>query len=141
MEWDSSGVMQLHLAQSRQTGKPKQYVQDCLGDDPTRKKIALLLSKPETHVYICGDASMAKSSFEVCIEILQKYWNMSKIAATTHISSMHLNDHWQYDVWSQSNQLDLGIKNGIDISERLVNESRRSMIGDFSGHSLDNIDS
>lgn len=107
MEWDSNGVMQLHLALSRphaDSNEPKQYVQDCLGQDPTGRKIANLLlsnSNQDTCIYICGDAEMAKSCSEVFISLLAKYGNMSNIAAGQYIKSMRIDNRWQFDVWSR----------------------------------------
>ena len=69
-DMESAGAVKLHIAQSRQKGKPKKYVQDVLMDN-ARQIAKLLLSNAGTHLYICGDVKIAGLCNEACIEILQ----------------------------------------------------------------------
>lgn len=130
-KWHADGVVQVHVAKSRERGQPRQYVQDCLSDKSSGKEIASILLSKGAHVYICGDASMAKSCLEVCISNMQKHCNLSKLAASQHISRMRINGRWQFDVWDQAKEIDLGIKYTRTNSAELVKEYRRVLSRDF----------
>ena len=129
LKWSSEGLMQLHVAHSRQSGTPSMHVQDCLVDDG-EKLAALLTSNQNTHVYICGDARMAKSCLDKCIELLQKYGGMSKLAATLFISNMRLQSRWQLDVWGESD--DEGIVYDFEPSQQLEEEAKKVLSMDFA---------
>lgn len=97
---ETEGAIKLHLAQSRQVGRVKKYVQNKLMENGM--EIArLLLSEAGTHFYICGDVKIAKLCNEACIDILREYGNMSKLAAMHHVMTMRLDGRWQLDVWGQ----------------------------------------
>ena len=58
-QWEAEGVVELHLAQNRQKGKPKKYVQGALKDYGEEVASLLLLRKMTKVVYICGNVKMA----------------------------------------------------------------------------------
>ena len=90
--------MHLHVAQSRVS---KAYVQDKLTENG--EGIAkLLLSADNAHFYICGDARMAQSCNVACVEVLQKFGGMSRIAALHHMMKMRVENRWQLDVWGNA---------------------------------------
>ncbi len=128
VKMQSSGVVHLHLAQSRQKGKPNMYVQDKLLENG--KEVArILLCKESAHFYICGDAKVARSCSEACIEILKKFGNMSRLAAAHHIMMMRIKGRWQLDVYKTGDDNDLGLD--VDIlnkSGHQLNSSRERMM-------------
>jgi sulfite reductase alpha subunit-like flavoprotein len=95
--WVSSGVVQHHVALSREPGVPKKYVQEALAD--YGPELAQLLLRDDTHYYICGDAKVGDECYEVCIQALRKYGNMSRFTALNHIKRMRVEDRWQFDLW------------------------------------------
>jgi sulfite reductase alpha subunit-like flavoprotein len=95
--WVSSGVVQLHTAFSREEGMPKKYVQEALGD--YGPELCRLLLHDDTHYYICGDAKVGDSCYEVCIQVLRTYGNMSRVGAVAHINRMRVQHRWQFDLW------------------------------------------
>ena len=101
LDWEAKGVLKLHLAYSRSNDKPQRYVQDSLEENG--KELAnLIIAGEGTHVYICGNAHIAKLCSEVCTSLLQKHGDMSKMAAMRLIAEMYQTNHWQLDVWGDS---------------------------------------
>jgi len=100
-EWEYSGVATLHIAQSRQRDLPKQYVQDLLRDSE-EFLASLLLHKDGTHIYICGDARMAKSCTDTFVSVLQKFGKMSNISALRYITQLRMKNRLKLDVWGNS---------------------------------------
>jgi sulfite reductase alpha subunit-like flavoprotein len=96
-DWVSSGVLQLHLALSREPGMPKKYVQQALSD--YGPELCRLLLLDDTHYYICGDAKVGDKCYEVCIQVLRAYGNMSRVGAVCHINRMRVENRWQFDLW------------------------------------------
>ena len=100
--WEDKGILRHHLALSREENMPKMYVQDKMrqmGSD-----LCELLLKDTACIYICGDAKVANGCFEACVEVLNKYGNLSRITAVMHIKKMRSQNRWQYDLWGSVSQ-------------------------------------
>jgi sulfite reductase alpha subunit-like flavoprotein len=95
--YERSGMINLHLGLSRSPNTPKKYVQACIAD--LGKSASELLMNKNTHYYVCGDARMADSSFEACVELLRKHQTMSRVKAVRHLRDMRVEGRWQTDVW------------------------------------------
>ena len=99
---ESEGVVELHLAQNRQKGKPKKYVQGALeyyGEEVA--SLQLTPSSPKNdkgvHLWQCQDGGAVECS-DACIELLAKYDEMSVISATHQwFSDLRFDDCWQFD--------------------------------------------
>ena len=94
---EQDGILKCHLALSRSPETPKAYVQDkisAMGPDMLR----LLLDK-KTHYYVCGDACMANSCYEACLDLMRTCGNMSRVTAASHVKRMRVEGRWQSDVW------------------------------------------
>jgi len=127
LDWESRGVANLHIGYSRQKGAPKQYVQDLL-EDFGPSLASLLLHKDGTHVYICGDARMAKSCTDTCISALQKYGNMSKIAALRYITQLRMKNRLQSDVWGDSAVEETDTGYNVKSSQQLKRASQKAWV-------------
>jgi len=92
-----AGVIKLHLALSQNPGTPKQYVQDKILQKG--KEINSLLTRDDTHYYVCGDARMANSCYESCIKILRQYEKKSRVSSALFLKRMRTQGRWQSDVW------------------------------------------
>ena len=67
-EWRSQGVLtQISAAFSRLPGHPKTYVQNLMQQNP--QQVWQMLSHPQCHYYVCGDAKMADNVFETLLAI------------------------------------------------------------------------
>jgi len=126
-QWESKGVVELHLAQTRQKGKPKKYVQGAL-KDYGQDLASLLLSQEMAKVYICGNAKMADECSDVCIELLAKYGEMSVMSATQWLWSMRFDNRWQFDVWGQAKPIN-AVTNAT--KGRSLRESQVDWIANF----------
>jgi len=128
IQWESEGIVTLHLAQSRQKEHSKKYVQDAL-EDYGEELVSLLMSRERTKVYICGNAEMADDCSDTCIDILKKYGQMSILSATQLLSSMRISNRWELDVWGQAKP-----HVAVKILQRprlAVNKSQRNWISNF----------
>ena len=94
---EQDGILICHLALSRSPETPKTYVQDKI-TDMGPNMLRLLLDK-KTHYYVCGDARMANSCYESCLDLLRTQGNMSRVTAASHIKRMRVEGRWQSDVW------------------------------------------
>ena len=96
--YDSDSLLNLHSALSRVPNNgSKTYVQNRLAD--MGLAASELLMNKDTHYYVCGDARMSDSCFEACVELLRNHQMMSRVKAVKHLRDMHVEDHWQTDVW------------------------------------------
>uniref|UniRef100_A0A7S2K3Q5 NADPH--hemoprotein reductase n=2 Tax=Leptocylindrus danicus TaxID=163516 RepID=A0A7S2K3Q5_9STRA len=100
--WESNGVLQLHLALSRHVAVPKMYVQDKLKE--LGAELCELLMREDTQYFICGDAKMADSCYESCVKVLQKYGNLSRVAAVQRLIQMRIQHRYHYDLWGVTSQ-------------------------------------
>ncbi len=78
--WHSEGLVDLHIAQTREPDKPKKQVQHVLaeyGED----LVELLKSDEKQQVYIFGDSHMADSCREAFVDILKTHSDMSNVMA------------------------------------------------------------
>jgi hypothetical protein len=66
---------------------------------------------------VCGDARMADSCFEACVELLRKHQTMSRVIAVRHLRDMRVEGRWQSDVW--------GIVSHFEESKKLVTENKK----------------
>jgi sulfite reductase alpha subunit-like flavoprotein len=112
-ELEMEGLIEFHLALSR--SGPKMYVQDKIKE--LGKDAADLLLRKDTHYYVCGDAQMANSCYEYCIDVLRKYAGMSRVSAARHLKQMEAQGRWQADVW--------GILSNYESSKKNIMNSKR----------------
>ena len=110
-KWDKDGVITSHIAYSRETDEPKTYVQDLL-EDNAEEVVELLLCK-NTHVMICGNASIANGCRKTVIKLLRSHGHMSKVSAEHLLSSMSLKKRWQLDVWGKIEEQDKEVQPGL----------------------------
>ena len=95
--WEANGVLEHHLALSREPGKERAYVQDLLLSDG--EEICRVLLQDDSHYYICGSAKVADACYEICICILRQHGRMSRVGAVQHLRKMRAANRWQYDLW------------------------------------------
>lgn len=95
--WETNGVLEHHLALSRQPGEERTYVQDLLLKNG--EEICRVLLQDDSHYYICGNAKVADACYEACVRILRQYGKMSRVGAVQHLRKMRANNRWQYDLW------------------------------------------
>ena len=98
-KWTKDGVITSRIAYSREADEPKKYVQDLLEED-VHTIVKLLMCK-NTHVMICGNASMANSCRKTIIRLLRSHGHMSTVTAEHLLSSMNMKNRWQLDVWGK----------------------------------------
>lgn len=98
-KWTKDGVITSRIAYSREVDEPKTYVQDLLEEDA--HTIVKLLMCKNTHVMICGNASMANSCRKTIIRLLRSHGHMSTVTAEHLLSSMNMKNRWQLDVWGK----------------------------------------
>ena len=133
-KWDKEGVITSHIAYSRESDAPKTYVQALLKDNAERV-VELLLCK-NTHVMICGNASMANACRKTVIKLLRSHGHMSKISAEHLLSSMSLKKRWQVDVWGKIEEQDM-VKPNLHASGnrrhllQSASKSQRNFLVDF----------
>lgn len=105
-EWESyktamtSDVFSMHVAFSREHGKPKRYVQHLL-DEHTLELQELILHR-RAYFYVCGDAQrMARDVFKTMIQILagSEHFQGDSIAAEKYVVDMKAERRWLEDVW------------------------------------------
>ncbi|OUL20021.1 hypothetical protein BV372_33355 [Nostoc sp. T09] len=95
--WQNQGVLSgLEVAFSRLTDK-KVYVQGLMQEKAT--ELWQLLSHPQCHYYVCGDAKMADDVFEVFMAIAKTVGNLSHIAAVEFFDTMKKEHRFHTDVW------------------------------------------
>jgi len=105
-EWEQKSVLNMHLALSRDSILPKQYVQDSI--QANAELVCKLLSRTNCRYYVCGDARMADHCYEAIIEALRKHGPMSRAKATQLLKRLRVEDRWQYDLWGISAYMDEG---------------------------------
>lgn len=110
---ENKGLIDFHLALSR--SGPKMYVQDKIKE--LGREAADLLLRKETHYYVCGDAQMANSCYEYCIDVLRTHAVMSRVSAAHHLKQMQIQGRWQSDVW--------GILSNYESSKKNIMNSKR----------------
>ncbi|MBN4004697.1 nitric oxide synthase oxygenase [Nostoc sp. LPT] len=95
--WLNQGVLSgLEVAFSRQ-GEQKMYVQTLMQQKP--QDIWKLLSHPQCHYYVCGDAKMADDVFEVLLAIAKTEGNLSHFEAVQFFEQMKQQKRFSNDVW------------------------------------------
>ncbi|MEH2295822.1 nitric oxide synthase oxygenase [Nostoc sp.] len=95
--WLNQGVLSgLEVAFSRQ-GEQKMYVQNLMQQNS--QDIWKLLSHPQCHYYVCGDAKMADDVFEVLLAIAKTEGNFSHFEAVQFFDQMKQQKRFSNDVW------------------------------------------
>lgn len=95
--WLNQGVLSgLEVAFSRQ-GEQKMYVQNLM--QQKSQDIWKLLSHPQCHYYVCGDAKMADDVFEVLLAIAKTEGNFSHFEAVQFFEQMKQQKRFSNDVW------------------------------------------
>ncbi|KAL7565512.1 hypothetical protein ACA910_012247 [Epithemia clementina (nom. ined.)] len=102
--WENDKVLKLHLAMSRAPDMPKMYVQHKIRDQG--EMLYQLLTKDNCTYYVCGDANMADNCYEVLVDVLREYGQMSRAKATLFLKRMRMEERWQYDLWGISAYMD-----------------------------------
>lgn len=96
-QWRDDGWLGgLTIAYSRQ-GPVKAYVQDALDADGAR--VWDILSRPDCHFMICGDAKMAQDVEERLLQILQREADLSYAAALGFLQDLRRDGRYIEDVW------------------------------------------
>lgn len=93
---DGSVLTDLQVAFSRLTDK-KVYVQGLMQENA--QALWQLLSHPQCHYYVCGDAKMADDVFEVFMAIAKTEGNLSHIEAVEFFGKMKQEKRFHTDVW------------------------------------------
>jgi sulfite reductase alpha subunit-like flavoprotein/nitric oxide synthase oxygenase domain/subunit/hemoglobin-like flavoprotein len=95
--WQNQGVLtDLQVAFSRLTDK-KVYVQGLMQENA--QALWQMLSQPNCHYYVCGDAKMADDVFEVFMAIAKTEGKLSHIEAVEFFDKMKQEKRFHTDVW------------------------------------------
>ncbi|MFB2979631.1 hypothetical protein [Microseira sp. BLCC-F43] len=95
--WLDRGVLTgLEVAFSR-LGEQKQYVQNLMEEQP--EKIWQILSHPQCHYYVCGDAKMADDVFAVMMAIAKKQGKLTHTEMVQFFERMQQEKRFHADVW------------------------------------------
>lgn len=95
--WQNQGVLSgLEVAFSRLTEK-KVYVQGLMQEKA--QELWQLLSHPQCHYYVCGDAKMADNVFDVFMAIAKTEGGLSHIEAVGFFDKMKQEKRFSSDVW------------------------------------------
>lgn len=95
--WHEAGVLtHLDVAFSR-LDEEKIYVQDLIGQ--RSKDLWDVLSQPNCHYYVCGDAQMADDVFEVLMNIAKTTGGLSHAEAVNFFRQMQSENRFVMDVW------------------------------------------
>ncbi|MCA1991751.1 MAG: nitric oxide synthase oxygenase [Coleofasciculus sp. S288] len=95
--WQNQGVLtDLQVAFSRLTDK-KVYVQGLMHENA--QALWQLLSHPQCHYYVCGDAKMADDVFEVFMAIAKTEGKLSHIEVVEFFDKMKQEKRFHSDVW------------------------------------------
>jgi sulfite reductase alpha subunit-like flavoprotein/nitric oxide synthase oxygenase domain/subunit/hemoglobin-like flavoprotein len=95
--WQTQGVLtDLQVAFSRLTNQ-KVYVQGLMQDNAA--SLWPLLSHPQCHYYVCGDAKMADDVFEGFMAIAKTEGHLSHIEAVEFFTKMKQEHRFHTDVW------------------------------------------
>ncbi|MCT7956365.1 nitric oxide synthase oxygenase [Laspinema palackyanum] len=95
--WQNQGVLtELNVAFSR-LGEQKQYVQNLMEQQP--EKIWKILSHPQCHYYVCGDAKMADDVFAVMMNIAKKQGQLTHAEMVEFFDRMKQEKRFFTDVW------------------------------------------
>ncbi|PSF32275.1 nitric-oxide synthase [Aphanothece hegewaldii CCALA 016] len=97
VKWQQQNVLTgLEIAYSRLNDR-KVYVQTLLQEQAT--ELWQLLSHPQCHYYVCGDAKMADDVFEVFMTIAKTVGQLSHIEAVEFFNNMKQEKRFFADVW------------------------------------------
>ncbi len=97
INWRNQGVLSgLEVAFSRLTDK-KVYVQGLMQEKAT--ELWQLLSHPQCHYYVCGDAKMADDVFETFMAIAITSGKLSHVEAAAFFDQMKREKRFHTDVW------------------------------------------
>lgn len=95
--WHERGVLtELNVAFSR-LGEQKQYVQNLMEQQP--EKVWQILSHPQCHYYVCGDAKMADDVFAVMMAIAKKHGKLTHTEMVEFFDRMKQEKRFFTDVW------------------------------------------
>ena len=85
------------MAFSREQPGKRVYVQNLLED--MGAELCCMLLNDATHMYVCGDASMAEGVFEACVSVLRAHGGLSRVSAVRALQVMRAHNRWQTDIW------------------------------------------
>jgi len=92
------GVFDMHTAFSREPGRPRQYVQDLLGESQRANEIRWLVHEQGARVYVCGNAArMAKDVARVVGGVLVDSYRDE--SGPEMIAQLKKEGRWCEDVW------------------------------------------
>ncbi len=95
--WRDAGVLtHLDVAFSR-LGEETLYVQHLIGRHS--EDLWAVLSQPDCHYYVCGDAKMADDVFEVLMNIAKTVGGLSHAQAVEFFRTMQRENRFVMDVW------------------------------------------
>ena len=97
-KWLTQGVLtDLKVAFSRLEEHPKTYVQNMMQQNP--QEVWQMLSHPQCHYYVYGDAKMADNVFETLLAIAKSEGNLSHPQAIAFFDKMKQEKRFYSDVW------------------------------------------
>jgi sulfite reductase alpha subunit-like flavoprotein/nitric oxide synthase oxygenase domain/subunit/hemoglobin-like flavoprotein len=118
--WHQSGVLtHLDVAFSR-LGEEKIYVQHLI--DRQSKDLWDVLSQPNCHYYVCGDAKMADEVFEVLMTIAKTTGGLSHAEAIRFFETMQKENRFVMDVWGVLINFQ---KSLVDVKEAKYSQGKR----------------
>ena len=118
--WHETGVLtHLDVAFSR-LGEEKIYVQHLI--DRQSKDLWDVLSQPDCHYYVCGDAKMADEVFEVLIAIAKTTGGLSHAEAIRFFETMQKENRFVMDVWGVLINFQ---KSLVDVQEARYTQGKR----------------
>lgn len=106
-KWEEDGVLNFHIALSRDSVEPKMYVQDKIKEQG-KLVCDMVLQNDQCRYYVCGDARMADFCYEAVVNALREHGHMSRAKATQLLKRLRVEDRWQYDLWGISAYMDEG---------------------------------
>jgi sulfite reductase alpha subunit-like flavoprotein len=126
--WQDRGVLtDLQVAFSRLTEK-KVYVQNLM--QKNAQALWELLSHPNCHYYVCGDAKMADDVFEVFMAIAKTEGNLSHLEVVEFFDKMKQEKRFNADVWGVQLNFKQAIqqvqKDNYSKAEKWLNRVKRS---------------
>jgi len=126
--WQDRGVLtDLQVAFSRLTEK-KVYVQNLI--QKNAQALWELLSHPNCHYYVCGDAKMADDVFEVFMAIAKTEGNLSHLEVVEFFDKMKQEKRFNADVWGVQLNFKQAIqqvqKDNYSKAEKWLNRVKRS---------------
>ncbi len=96
-QWRKTGVLTYIAVAFSRLKKQKAYVQHLMEKKPAQ--VWKILSNPQCHYYVCGDAKMADNVFDTMFAIAKSQGKMSHLEAVDFFDNMKREKRFNSDVW------------------------------------------